>query len=153
MSMDMEYAPGWKPDEGDVLVGTVVGIDFGWSQYQDDEYPIITVQREGTEGKDGQVAVHCFHMALKSRILAMRPVAGERIGFQYKGKRPSKDNPRNTVAQYVVRLDRKTDPWAGRTRPTQQARPAQAAPVESDVPADASDFTPDMGKQDDDIPF
>lgn len=153
-SMDMNYASGWKPDEGDTLIGTVVSIDFGWSNYTNAEYPIVTVQPEGTDKPDARVAVHCFHTALLNRIMSLRPTEGERIGIQYKGKEPSKDNPRNTVAKYVVRLDRKGDPWAGRARPEQQARPAQAPP-ESDIPASAEDFTDarPASPGDDDIPF
>jgi hypothetical protein len=154
--MDLEYAKGWKPEEGDVLVGTVTNVDFGWSEYRG-EYPIITVQPEG--GGD-PVALHCFHDALFNRMSSLRPGIGERIGVQYKGKAPSKSNPRNTVARYVVRIDgRSTDPWAGRTQPERQARPAAVpptgAPVDApDAPADASDFAaPNAAPADDDIPF
>lgn len=147
---NMQYAAGWKPEEGAVLVGEITAVDSGWSDWRNANYPIITVAPEG--GGD-EVAVHCFHAALFNRVMSLQPRVGERIGFQYQGKRPSKNNPRNTVAVYAVRLDRKNDNPYERIRQSQPDKPQ--APPQSDIPADAEDFAPGNGDApaDDDIPF
>lgn len=147
---NIEYAKGWRPDEGDTLVGIITAVDSGWSGYRNGNYPIITVQPE--DGGD-EVAVHCFHAALFNRVMSLRPKVGERIGVQYQGKRESKENPRNTVAVYALRLDRPNDDPYARIAAS-QPDPPQAPPA-TDVPADVSDFKPDenTAPADDDIPF
>jgi hypothetical protein len=147
--MELEYAKGWKPDEGAVLVGTVTAVDSGYSEYRGN-YPIVTIRPE--DGGD-EVAVHCFHDGLFNRMMSLRPNVGERVGIQYKGKRASKQNPRNTVAVYVVRMDRRDDdPWSRIAPPQGRPQAPQTAPA-SDVPADTSDFAPPSVHDDDDIPF
>lgn len=160
MTDSIEYAEGWRPEEGETLIGEVTGLDIGWSKYpppSGSQYPIVTVRDEDS---GAEVAVHCFHAALRSKMTTLRPVLGERIGIQYKGKRASKTDPSQEVAVYVVKVQGRTaDVW-GSLAP---AQPSQA-PVPthggftphptSDVPADASDFAPQGATDDtDDIPF
>jgi hypothetical protein len=148
--MNLEQAEGWKPEVGDVVVGTVVDLARQRSEYTGDLYPIITVQRD-----DGTlVAIHCFHTVLRNRMIELQPQIGETIGVKYiseteevkeKGKKT-----RNKPAIYNVRVKgRSADIWGG-------MQVSHDMPVNgtSDIPADASDFTPDVAAQEDeDIPF
>lgn len=104
-TMDLEYAEGWRPNEGDTIIGEVVEIGKGWSDQSDSHYPIITIKPQ--DGGD-PVAVHCFHTTLYGRLLDLRPKVGERIGIKYQGKDKTKDGKRE-VAKYVVKMDRGAD--------------------------------------------
>jgi len=140
--MDLNYAEGWRPEEGDTLLGRVTDLSMGASTYG--RYPIVTVAPE--DGGDA-VAVHAFHTGLKNRLAELRPKVGERIGIKYLGKRPLKSNPANTVAVYIVKMDRGADVWA--------EVGARVEVPASDVPIDASDFEPQGSPKadEDDIPF
>jgi hypothetical protein len=154
MDMNVEYAAGWRPEEGDVLVGTVTSVDLGHSNWGG-SYPIITV--DPGEGEDA-VAVHCFHTGLKQRVMALKPMRGEVIGFQYKGKQPHKTDRTKEVAVYVVKVKgRDADVWgalAGESAPA----PIATQPHPTEAPVDTSDFAPRdperaQTNDDDDIPF
>lgn len=96
-----EQAPGWRPDPGEQLVGTIVEISSAHGDYG--EYPLIVVEKaDGT----GDVAVHAFHTVLKSELAAKRPNEGDVIGIKYLGKVPGKSG--NTYDSYRVILERKT---------------------------------------------
>jgi len=146
--MDLRESRGWRPAEGDTLIGTVVEVSRNWSDYARAYYPIVTVQSEGENSE--LIAVHCFHAVLKDRILALRPVVGDRIGIKYVGSRDGKQ-PGTTVNLYTVRVQGKTnagDPYAG------MAPTPAAPPVPSDVPVNPEDFAQNGPAQtDDDIPF
>ena len=134
--MNLETAEGWRPEEGDTVIGTVVVVDAGWSDFKNGYYPIITVQPD-----DGApVAVHCFHDVLEKRVTDLRPEPGDTIGIKYQGKRKTKDGNRE-VAIYTVRVKGKSpvSVWDTRLAPA-------TAPAQSDIPA-----TLDEGH--DDIPF
>lgn len=104
MDLDSGFAEGWRPNEGDRVVGRVVDVDSGWSDYTSSNYPIITVHDEET---DKDVALHCFHHVLKKEVLKYKPQIGERIGVVYKGKVDSKDGLRK-IATYVVKVEGRT---------------------------------------------
>jgi hypothetical protein len=170
-AVEFEYAGGWVPEMGDVLIGKVTSLDIGWSKYpppSGSNYPIVTVRvEEGSTERDGdiegngevkvgtEVAVHCFHAALRNKLMSLQPRAGERIGMQYQGKRPSKSDPSNEVAVYSVRIQgRSADIWAQMAPPQQQApAPTHGGFVPHDVPASVADFTPPAQDGGDDIPF
>lgn len=137
--MNLDYAEGWKPDAGDVLVGRVTSVDAGWSDFMSGNYPIVTVQPE-----DGSapVAVHCFHTALLNRVLNLRPVVGDRIGIKYDGTVPHQTVKGKTVAKYVVKVEGKDNAEGLYNR----MAAAQGVNVNQ-----AEDTAPDTG--DDDIPF
>lgn len=140
-SMDAEQlvnAEGWRPEPGDVLIGKVAEIDSGWSDYTNDYYPIVTITPEG--GGDN-VAVHCFHQTLKSKMVSLRPNIGARIGIKFEGKQKSKDGRRD-VAVYVVKVDGQSQQgqW---DRFSDGRTPAQP---QSDIPTTMDENT-------DDIPF
>lgn len=145
--MDLTYAEGWRPTEGDTVVGKVTDLAMGASQFG--RYPIVTIAPDG--GGDA-VAVHAFHVGLKNRLAELRPQVGERIGIKYVGKRPVKSNPSQEVAVYIVKMERAPagvwDQVAGENAPVVTAPP-------SDVPVNADDFAPQAQLQqgDDDIPF
>lgn len=153
----LDYAEGWRPTEGDVLVGHVTEIAVGYSQWG--QYPILTVRDESS---DELVAVHAFHTALSNRLRQLKPRLGERIGIQYKGQRPHQTNPRQTVHVYIVRVHGRdgSDVWQALDA---EAMPAQAAqaPAEPAQPqqgslVNAEDFAPNPRSavhDDDDIPF
>lgn len=148
-----EYADGWRPEEGDVLVGKVLTVDLGFSPQSGTHYPIVTVQPE--DGGD-PVAIHGFHMALKQRFMALKPVRGETIGVQYKGKEPHKTDRTKTVAVYVVKVKgRDADVWGTLGAAAAPALPPQG--FQPHAPVDTSDFAPRPSQRpaddDDDIPF
>lgn len=144
-NMDLEYAQGWKPEVGDKIIGRVLAVDLGWSDFRKGQYPIITIRPD--DGGD-PVAVHCFHTALYNRMLTLQPRAGQRIGIQYQGKRPHKSNPSQEVAVYAARVEGGgADVWS--TLNNGQVQRVVPAPV----PVDAEDFAPPQEALDDDIPF
>lgn len=163
-------AEGWRPESGDMLIGTVEDIDIGWSDFRG-EYPILTIRAgEGTQSANvnpGEVVkVHCFHDVLFSRVQTLRPVPGETVGVQFHGKHPHKTKPSQTVSRYTLKVQgRGADAAAlydrlgsGRTRTPQrqQERAAGAGFTQrSDVPVDTRDFEPQgtLPQDDDDIPF
>lgn len=146
-------APGWKPEEGDILVGTVVALSTGWSDYKDGYYPIITVQPDPNDCKpypphsdseEGQpVAIHGFQFVLEDRFTALKPTVGERIGVKMGSKIPTKDGKRS-VQTYTVKMDREQDIWQEIQSPRAPARSQAARQQELPV----TEVT-----NDDDIPF
>ena len=122
---------GWRPKDGDVLIGSVTEVTRGWSDYADEYYPIVVVQPKG----DGPpVAVHAFHQVLKNRLTELRPRIGEELGIKYVGQTRSKDGKR-TITVYIVKVN-------GRDNTAEVWDSVDATPrVASDIPTD------------DDIPF
>jgi hypothetical protein len=100
--LDVQGAKGWKPNEGDTIIGAVVAVtvsnpgEFGI-------YPIITLATD-----NGMVNVHAFHNVLKNRFLEKRPAKGERVAIQYQGERTPKNprRPGQTYHAYSVVVDR-----------------------------------------------
>ena len=101
--LEQGTAPAWRPDQGDddLLVGTVVDIDRGTSDYE--PYPLLTIIKEdGTE-----VAVHAFHTVLKNELIRQQPQLGERIGIKYLGEQQTKPGSRfKSFIGYRVKVDR-----------------------------------------------
>lgn len=115
--LDRETAPGWKPEVGDQVIGTIVeiserpGTEYG-------PYQVITIeQADGTE-----VAVHAFHGVLKNELESKQPTEGDRIGIRYLGK---KQGATREYENYRVVLERAT-PRATST-PVTVAAPSPAA--------------------------
>jgi hypothetical protein len=78
--LDASFAPAWRPDVDDQLVGEVVALsehDGGFGAY-----PIVTLRRDGGE----EVAVHCIHYVLSSELAKLRPKAGDRLAIKFLGK-------------------------------------------------------------------
>lgn len=130
--LDREPAPGWKPNPGDQIVGTIVEISeapgTNWGPY-----PLLVIeQADGTE-----VSVHAFHTVLKKEIAAKRPTEGDEIGIRYLGKPSGKD-----YEAYRVVLDRKTPArgtdWGAVERQADAELGTTAQPVT--VPSAANDW-------------
>ena len=145
-------APGWKPEEGDLLVGTVVGLSRGWSDYLNGFYPIVTISPDQeqsrpypihSDSEEGQpVAVHCFQYVLMDRMTALRPESGELIAIKMGPKIPTKDGKRS-VQTYTVSMNRDEDIWGDIASPrTQQPQ------VGRQTQLSVTDVT-----SDDDMPF
>ena len=132
--LDREFAPAWKPQPGDKLVGIVTDLSVRDGTYG--QYPIITLR-----GGDGELAVHAFHEVLQNELGRVAPKLGDHIGIKYVGKDPDKGYHR-----YRVRRDGDESFDWGRF-----GDPDTAAG--SDVPADADGLPPRGGESDDDIPF
>ena len=143
-------AAGWKPEEGDVLVGVVSGLSKGWSDYKNGFYPIVTITpdlerctpnppRSDTE-PGAAIAVHGFQFVLEDRFTALKPMPGERIGIKVGPKIPTKDGKR-TVQTYTVKMDRTEDIWQDIRNPRLAAQTVQGTPVTQ------------QQLTDDDIPF
>lgn len=111
MDLELKQGEGWEPDEGDVLIGTVVDVSAGTSEYLKDPYPILTIKDE----ENGELtSVHCFHDILLNRVLALQPVEGERVGIKFHGKKKTKDGKRE-MSLYTIQVDGRgaREPYAG----------------------------------------
>jgi hypothetical protein len=139
-SMDAgDLAEGWRPQEGSMVVGKVAEITRGWSDQSESYYPIVVVDDEATKKP---VAIHCFHAALKRKMLELKPKVGERIGIKMGPKIPLKRNPSQSVQTYTVRID-------GRTRTGEEVWSS----VEESSPKPTSDEAQEAQEEDDDLPF
>ena len=141
--LEAGLAPAWRPDKDDpdVLIGTVVDIQQGTSDYE--PYPLLVIEQENGEEK----AVHGFHTVLKNELIRQRPQIGERIGIKYLGEQPTKPGSKfKSFIGYRVKVDRATSEFDWSKVGVVEQMPEAAVPVEEPVtvPADAGD---------DDIPF
>lgn len=99
--LDVQGAEGWKPEEGDTIVGHIQNITASMpGQYG--IYPIVTLVTE--EGE--LVNVHAFHTTLRNRLLEKRPKVGEKVAIRYNGRVQSKDRNRSPYYNYSVVVDR-----------------------------------------------
>jgi hypothetical protein len=75
---------GWRPEPGDQVLGTVIGVDTREGDYG--PYPYIEV-----EANDGSyIGVHGFHTVLKNELARIEPQVGDTLGIKYFGKVPTK---------------------------------------------------------------
>ena len=142
---------GWRPEEGSVLVGTVVSLDKGWSDYKSRFYPIVTLRQD-----DGTVTnVHCFHAVLERRMMSLSPSVGDKLRITMGAKTKTKDGKRE-VTNYTVESNRPQDSagfWGsmGGNQPPQS--PAGASRQQA-PPVTTEDFTQEeLDVGDEDIPF
>lgn len=99
---EFDFAGAWRPEPGDILKGSIVQLDMGYSEYGN--YPIVTVKPD--DGGD-DVAVHCFHEALRNKLQELKPDVGDSIGIKYFGEVDSKSGKRK-YQKYVAKLIGKT---------------------------------------------
>jgi hypothetical protein len=100
-----EFAPGWMPEDGERLIGTVADRGIGEGEFG--KYIVITLRPDAdqeihvseektrmpyttTGDEDDLVAVHCFGAVLDNAIRSIRPAVGARLGFRKVGKRTRK---------------------------------------------------------------
>ena len=89
--LDREFAPAWRPEPGDKLVGVVTELSSRDGNYG--PYSIITVRDD-----DGnEWAVHAFHEVLANELARIAPKVGDRVGFKYAGKHPERGYHRYRV--------------------------------------------------------
>lgn len=73
-------APAWRPNEGDILSGTVIGVRIGSTgEYAD--YPVMVLDTE-----EGFRAFHIFHGVARERMSELKPVKGDQLTVQYLGQ-------------------------------------------------------------------
>lgn len=83
-------APGWRPQQGDVITGSIVSMGRAESEYG--FYPRIVLERTDSQAGDF-VAVHAFHATLKQGLAdlhaegALNP--GDVITIAYAGRHTS----------------------------------------------------------------
>jgi hypothetical protein len=136
--LDREFAPAWKPEPGDKLVGIVTDLSTRDGEYG--TYPIVTVRSE-----EGELAAHCFHEVLANELARVAPKVGDHIGIKYAGKDPDRGYHR-----YRVRRDGdQSFDWGRFGDP--DAAPSKA--TASDVAADTEGLPVGGGGSDDDVPF
>lgn len=133
--MNLDNAEGWRPEVGEVIVGTVTDIARAFSEFKEGYYPIVTIEKEDGE----QVAIHCFHTVLYNRVVELQPKVGEIIGIKYVSA-TEKDGKKNKAAVYNVRVKgRSADIWASmpvdaRLVPKPQDAAAVTENTEDDIP-------------------
>ncbi len=91
-SLDKNFAPAWRPNPGDKLIGRVIELREREGQYG--RYPIVTVRTAAGD----ELAVHAFHEVLSTELAQVAPAVGDEIGIKYLGKHPERD-----YHQYRVR--------------------------------------------------
>jgi hypothetical protein len=100
-NLNKDFAEGWRPNEGDTIVGKVTDVSKGWSDQSSSWYPIVTVDDENS---NTEKAIHCFHHVLKNKMVELQPKIGERIAVRFTGEVPTKDGKR-TVKTYKVSIE------------------------------------------------
>lgn len=122
---------GWRPEVGDVVIGTIDEVTSAHSEFGDGTYPLLIIEK--TDGSF--VAVHAFHSVLRNEIESLTPSEGDEIGIKYLGKAEPKGGLKKGMSpyeSYKVKLDRKSP--AGSTVPTPPR--AQAVPASESGAAD-----------------
>ncbi|HVI79012.1 MAG TPA: hypothetical protein VM715_12785 [Candidatus Acidoferrum sp.] len=100
--MNTDTPQGWRPEPGAILVGKVLELNAGWSDYHNSSYPIVVIADERNDGTP--IAVHAFHQVLWRRLAQLKPKTGERIAIKYDGQTSSKDGKRK-ISLYSVKID------------------------------------------------
>jgi hypothetical protein len=97
--LDADYAPAWRPNPGESLIGEVVEIGERIGEYA--PYPIVTVNPEDGEA----LAFHAFHSVAAAQLAEKRVKIGDHIGILYKGKVEGQ-GPHGSYHSYRVIVDR-----------------------------------------------
>lgn len=143
--LDRNYAPAWRPEPDERLVGEVVELSQRVG-YQGDLYAIITVREE--DGREW--AIHAFHSVLANEFAKLRPRVGERIAVKYAGQRETRDG-RSKYHSYRLAVNRpQTFDWEA------VGGDANGDTQEPDVPTDPVEpppETPPASDDLDDVPF
>lgn len=138
MDLEQDYAEGWRPKDGDVIIGTVESLSRAWSDESESFYPIVTIVKDDGE----RVAVHGFHLALRNQLRELKPKQGETIGIKMIGKVPLKNNPSRSIVKYNVKIKgRSADIWDSIP---DDSKVVKSTAVATDEAAD---------EKDEDIPF
>jgi hypothetical protein len=135
--LDRDFAPAWRPEPGEKVVGEVVEI-ASRAGHNGKPYPIVTLRRDdGTE-----VAIHAFRSVLRAKLAEAQPDVGDQLGVKYLGKHQGE---RAEYHGYRVAHD---------VRPVDWDQQAAAAEREADDLEHLNHLAVmDRLRQDDDIPF
>lgn len=129
---DFDYAEGWKPQPGDVLIGVVTETSVRQGQY--DPYPVITVRQDNGESR----AFHAFHTVAQNQIVELNVQTGDRVGIKYMGKLQTRDG-RGSYEGYRIKKSGGASPgidWAKAGVAGEQ--PGDPVPSTPDVPFDTA---------------
>src|SRR5205085_256955 len=103
--LDADFAPAWKPEPGEKLVGEIVSISEREGGFG--RYPIVTLRSD-----DGaEIAVHAFRTVLASKLAEVRPKVGERLGVKYEGEVAGAERRYHSYKVAVDRAERPVD-WS-----------------------------------------
>jgi hypothetical protein len=108
--LNAEYAPAWRPDQGDPerIIGTVIDLDELPHPQKDEDYAVVTLElKEGSY--QPVVAVHCLQTVLASQMKRAKPKIGDRIAVERRGERPNRRPGGKPYRDYKVARDRKSD--------------------------------------------
>jgi len=90
-ALDRDFAPAWRPQPGDKLVGVVIDLSSRTGNFG--PYAIITIRDD-----DGnEWAAHAFHEVLLNELARIARKVGDRIGIKYAGKHPERGYHRYRV--------------------------------------------------------
>lgn len=87
--------PGWRPEPGDIIEGTLDAIKTGEGDYG--PYPLYELALDDGTG----ISLHAFHSVLRNELATARP--GDRIAVQYVGLKPRKNG--KPYESYKVALE------------------------------------------------
>lgn len=76
--------PGWKPEPGDKVVGTVVNLETGGEGSTYGSYPLLTI---ALDNSGELLMVHAFHSVLRRELARKSVGMGDRVGIKYLGSR------------------------------------------------------------------
>jgi len=148
--LEKDYAPAWRPNPGDALVGEVTDLSAN-TGYDGAPYPIVTVRQD--DGRE--LALHAFHTVARNELAKQRPQIGERIGIKYTGEKATADG-RGKFHGYRVAVDRPQAAFDWGTYGDGDA--SEPAAPQSDVPRDGFEYGQPPAQAgtatpDDDVPF
>jgi hypothetical protein len=99
-----EWATTWKPDRGEMLVGTFEKMDTGSTKYGESRVAHI-------RDEDGKLwGVWLFHSVLQDQWEQAEPTPGDRVGILYLGKRAGSDYDYHHYDVEVERRDEEPEP-------------------------------------------
>lgn len=135
--LNQEFAPAWRPDPGDTIIGRVVDLQQRTGDW--DPYWVVTLELDDGERE----AVHAFHFVLAEELRKIRPQVGHRIAIKYLGKPDGK-----RYENYRVATENKPEIDWGTAVPEEQAKDDR-----QEIPTDDFAAAPAGSADVDNIPF
>lgn len=122
------YPESWRPEPGEVLIGTVSRYTTAFATWRgvEREHPIAVVRDEES---GAEVSVWLIHKVLLEEFRKLRPRPGERVGLRYIGL-----DKVGGYHRYLVRVDRPEEEVPDLDRFAARAEAEQTDPGVSDRP-------------------
>jgi hypothetical protein len=99
--INIRSARGWRPADGETVVGTVAAITSRESEYG--KYPVITLAADTDDPETvNYVAINAFHSILKNGLYEVKPAVGSRLAVTYHGKIQPEKAGANAYHSYTV---------------------------------------------------